>query len=129
MDPTFKVELGIADMLVGEQSTTLFMARVHQCLPSAERLLSPTDSLQKLDQLQNSEQHKYIPSATQQTLKHISALLGQIINGQVPDVQAARDHPQLQICVASFQCFVKFAQDEHTTVYGSEALQDISKTL
>lgn len=128
MDPYFKVELGLVNLITGEGSEGRLSKSILKCMPSAGNIFGPEAAAQKLHSLAAGELFKMSSRSCQEQLKLAQELVAAIVQARVPDVEEALNCKFLKDVVTSFQWFVSFSPSssssgQEDTVYGTDAMK------
>ena len=89
MDPNFKVELALLNLLTSGGSHGQLNKSILQCLPTKSNLISAECAAQRLNNLTTGALYKLSSRACQEQLKLTLELVGAIVQGRVPQVDEA----------------------------------------
>lgn len=111
LDASFVIEIEFMKSLAGEEGTLMMQQLIMQCLPSATRTMTVTQSAEKLNDLAMSERANFCSSAGKGALNIVKEIVGHLQMKVPPPLTAARGNSFYEQVVSSLSYFVLLEAD------------------
>ena len=122
MDPTFVIELGAMDALMGEGGMKMMRSSIMAALPSEGKPMVLEHSAQLLMKIKDSLLFKYTSAASRSLCLAIHELVDGMRHGRSPKMEALNSEPFLREVKEAPPWFVSKELDD-TMLYGKSALE------
>jgi hypothetical protein len=122
LDPTFVIELAAMDALMGKGGMQLMQQRIMAALPAEGKAMSLEHSAQLLANIKDSLLFKYTGAASRSLCLAIHEIVGGMLHGHAPKMEALNSDPFLRKVKETLPWFI-VKQSGTDTVYGKSALE------
>ena len=102
-----RIGCAIVKAVAGTSAAVRFQRALLACMPDGLAPHDPEVSLQRVAALKATDTYRLAPRGVQGELKHVSRLLGQLVDERPCDVRAAMASRKIRPVVESFQFFVE----------------------
>ncbi|CAK0899426.1 unnamed protein product [Prorocentrum cordatum] len=111
-DREAQVEISLVDLLGGSTSVLRVKTHILQCMPDATAVVEREATLHRLTQLARKDVNKYASITARAKLETAIKIMGRIVDGVCPDLDAVKQCPVLKDFYDRLQFFVRHVPPE-----------------